>query len=421
MIVWSRDNGGVDDTGGVYDRVGDSWTATPTGGEAPSARTECCVVWTGKSMIVWGGQTALSPSVSFTDTGSMYFPPQTHGTWRAAAVNGAPEARVAPWMSAAGKWTGQEFLVWGGQGSPTKLDSGALYSTLTQSWRGLPSDTWTSSVGRDNFASAWTGTEYIVWGGTEGGIPFASNGARYNPITRSWAAMASGGAPTGRINAAHVWTGTHFIVWGGQTGAGAYAPDGARYDPALNSWTPVSFSGLTARARVACVWTGREMLIWGGETSTGRVADGAAYNPITDTWRAISATGAPEARQDARAIWTGTTMVVWGGSGVSGDLNTGGMYDPFTDTWTATATTGAVPSARRTHVMVWTGQRMLVNSGTGSEKSSAIFNPRTNAWSAMASSTVSHSEGQFAWTGTSLIVFGGADSGLHNATAIFVP
>jgi hypothetical protein len=41
-------------TGGQYDPVGDSWTATTTT-EAPSARELHTAVWTGSHMIVWGG------------------------------------------------------------------------------------------------------------------------------------------------------------------------------------------------------------------------------------------------------------------------------------------------------------------------------------------------------------------------------
>src|SRR6185436_5784137 len=41
-------------TGGLYDPVADSWTATSTV-NAPSARAFHTAVWTGSQVIVWGG------------------------------------------------------------------------------------------------------------------------------------------------------------------------------------------------------------------------------------------------------------------------------------------------------------------------------------------------------------------------------
>jgi len=54
-------------------------------------------------------------------------------------------------------------------------------------------------------------------------------------------------------------------------------------------------------------------------------------------------------------------MIVWGGLGI-GYLNTGGRYNPGTDSWTATSTTNA-PSGRAFHTAVWTGSEMIVWGG----------------------------------------------------------
>ena len=59
MIVW----GGSDlssglQSGGRYDPSIDNWVATTLTG-APSARNYHTAVWTGDSMIVWGGQSTV--------------------------------------------------------------------------------------------------------------------------------------------------------------------------------------------------------------------------------------------------------------------------------------------------------------------------------------------------------------------------
>jgi hypothetical protein len=71
MIVW----GGVVNgstflrTGGRYDASSDTWVATTANG-VPEARAEHTAVWTGSEMIVWGGQSGLSPFV--LNTGGRY-------------------------------------------------------------------------------------------------------------------------------------------------------------------------------------------------------------------------------------------------------------------------------------------------------------------------------------------------------------
>jgi hypothetical protein len=70
MIVW----GGEDetftfvDTGGQYDPVGDSWTATATTAGVPSERESHTAVWAGSKMIVWGGFDGTYPN-----TGGQWF------------------------------------------------------------------------------------------------------------------------------------------------------------------------------------------------------------------------------------------------------------------------------------------------------------------------------------------------------------
>src|SRR5207244_4357009 len=105
MIVW----GGVytaSGTGGSYDPAGSGpWSALSTAG-APAWRYSHTAVWTGSAMVVWGG--ADSSSANSLNTGGLYDP--TTNTWTATPVPGAPAVR----RSQTAVWTGRSMIVWGG-------------------------------------------------------------------------------------------------------------------------------------------------------------------------------------------------------------------------------------------------------------------------------------------------------------------
>src|SRR5204862_317420 len=104
MIVWGG-SGNTNDlnTGGRYNPITNSWTATSTI-NAPNARQNHTAVWTGTTMIIWGGNNGGS---SFR-TGGKYFP--STNTWVATTMTNAPQARLA--FTAI--WTGNDMIVWGG-------------------------------------------------------------------------------------------------------------------------------------------------------------------------------------------------------------------------------------------------------------------------------------------------------------------
>ena len=142
--------------------------------------------------------------------------------------------------------------------------------------------------------------------------------------TNPWGGTTTINAPSGRSSHTAVWTGTEMIVWGGSN-----SNPGWRYDPSTDTWTatsatnaPDGVSGHTA------IWTGSEMIVWGGTTSN----PGGRYDPATDRWSATTAINAPsEPRRFHTAVWTGSEMIVWGGSdGRPSAQGTGGRYDSAT-------------------------------------------------------------------------------------------
>ena len=200
----------------------------------------------------------------------------------------------------------------------------------------------------------------IVWGGAQ-----LNTGGRYDPVTDTWIALSTERAPSAREDHTAVWTGTEMIVWGGSDSEG-YFNTGGRYDPETDTWTATSTVGApSARDGHRAVWTGSEMIVWGGFDGFGAVNTGGRYNPTTDSWIVTSTTDTPTARSFPAAVWSGSEMIVWGGLSVT-DLNlfnTGGRYNPTTDSWIATSTMDA-PSPRFGPITVWTESEMIVWGGS---------------------------------------------------------
>jgi hypothetical protein len=231
MIVW----GGLlqgnvpTSTGGVLDFVRGTWTKTSES-NVPVARSHARAVWTGSQMVVWGGLSGGTPM----GTGSVYNP--TTNTWTPMSNVGAPVPRYGHGMV----WAGSpisKVLVWGGHnGVANFYGDGAAYDVTTDTW--TPISTVGAPLGRMDHAAVWTGGAMLVWGGhgPNGLDSFFGDGAMYNPVEAgTWTPITMNGAPAARARLAGAWTGEEFIVWGGAS-ASLFA-DGARYGAKTDAWT----------------------------------------------------------------------------------------------------------------------------------------------------------------------------------------
>jgi hypothetical protein len=228
---------------------------------------------------------------------------------------------------------------------------------------------------RSHHTAVWTGTEMIVWGGLSGANMNESlnTGGCYNPTTNTWRPTSEINAPTSRASYTAVWTGSEMIIWGGSDGVGGLN-SGGRYNPATNIWTPTSLiNAPTTRSRHSAIWTGSEMIVWGGANSSNPYTNtGARYNPKTDTWTTIATIDSLIGRSSHEAIWTGSEMIVWGGEGykesgyygqpIYGTLITGVRYNPSTNVWTSISDADA-PISTYGHAAIWTGSEMIVWGG----------------------------------------------------------
>ena len=62
-----------------------------------------------------------------------------------------------------------------------------------------------------------------------------NDGSIYTPATLSWTPMTNLAVPSTRWSALSAWTGTEFLVWGGST-AGGVRDTGARFNPSTTLW-----------------------------------------------------------------------------------------------------------------------------------------------------------------------------------------
>jgi hypothetical protein len=325
-------------------------------------------------------------------------------------------------------WTGKEMLVVGRRTTRAKdgailerAEVAAAFNPGTGSWRRLPAPLPSRSF--MSYSSVWTGKTMLVWGA---GIREA-----FDPATNRWRQLS--GSPLLSVHDGYgivAWTGRELIGWGGGCCGDAFS-DGVAYSTATNRWRALAPSPLAGSQHPIGAWTGRELIVFvGGLDPDGkpwpaRLARAAAYNPRTNTWRRIAPL--PAARGGASVVWDGREVLVVGGAapGAATAARVGFAYNPATNRWRRLP---RMNFGRIGAAAVWTGKQLLLWGGTtrpGSTvalRSGLAFDPNSNRWTALPRAPVEgRLEPAVAWTGRSLIVWGGASSlGIRDG-AVFTP
>jgi N-acetylneuraminic acid mutarotase len=229
MIVWgglAPDGNSALNTGGIYDPLGNAWTPTTTS-DAPSARGLPVAVWTGTQLLIWGGY-AVPGGCGLTSGGR--YDPQAN-SWTPISTTNAPPA----YRTQRGVWTGRRLVVFGGQVcAPGASNEGGIYDPVTDTWvrtsmTGAPS-------ARSHHSMVWTGTRVIVWGGNDnfagGSLDHFNDGFLLDPLDNTWTPTSMTGAPTARDRlAGAVWTGTQMLIWGGLNASGQLNTGGVYTPP----------------------------------------------------------------------------------------------------------------------------------------------------------------------------------------------
>jgi N-acetylneuraminic acid mutarotase len=338
-------------------------------------RSEHTAVWDNAlgEMIVWGGR-GCSGSTVFCGDGARWDKKTNNWTM-------LPAAPIAARRSHTAVFTGSSMVIFGGYGgaSPSgQLADGASYDPVTDKWTKLA----TGPTAREQHTAVWTGTEMIVWGGEAPSGVAHNDGMRWNPTSGAWTAMKVSPLSPRRATDA-VWTGGKMIVWGGEgntcpgktapTDIYGYCADGAAYDPATDTWTMLPAAPLDARARAGSVAAGGlAMFIHGVGQTIATVPprdDGASYDPVANTWTKIVSAGdmiLPPAKRYSGFVWYGAgKLYSWGGVNITGATFTyptnGASYDPATAKWTAMPTGG--PTGRHSGTVVWTGSEAILFGG----------------------------------------------------------
>ena len=345
-------------------------------------------------------------------------------TWEPMAAS-----PLSPRSGSIAVWTGQEMLVWRGEGAfsdsceirdggvlrcgePARND-GAAYDPAADTWRELPSAPLPDEEGSDlAYKGVWTGRELVVWGGVEG------NGAAYDPERDRWRPISSAGLEP-RTDFSMTWTGTEIIVHGGgNPNRGEFEPpapfdDGAAYDPATDQWRSISGSG-TPRAQQSALWfNGRLLVVGGVHYETGSVTVSQSYDPNKDAWTTLADSPLDDI---TGVVWTGSAVLAFGSVVPGEDAPRGpaaAAYDLVRDTWTMLPTppmeNPVIPS------LAWSGRELLVLGSPFVGESQSVstpglaFDPVAGSWRSLPASGLAPRGGiTIVWAGDQLLAWGGA-------------
>ena len=330
--------------------------------------------------------------------------PPMPGTWRTLA----PMPFSIPQANAS-VWTGGELIVYGRKPSVNpSVDVAAAYRPSTNTWTTLSPPAGPEYV--PGYSAVWTGKEMLVFGAFHS-VAYVPRSSRWRELRRS--------VPGGIV----VWTGRVAIGWGGGC-CGDASGSGVSYRPASDTYRALPRGPLAPSQHPVGAWTGRELvlLVNGVNPASGgqypaRLARAAAYNPGTQRWRRLPplpVTGG----QLGSAVWDGHELLVAGAGPTS---RAAFAFDPSTNRWRRLA---ALPRPRIGAAPLWTGTRFVLWGGQipsadvpGGLRNGVAYDPRSDAWSSIPQAPLRSSGSAVAWTGRSLLVFGGsigASRATHN-------
>ena len=279
-----------------------------------------------------------------------------------------------------------------------------LSAELPEGWSELPAP----PEVRSGAATAWTGSQLLVWGGYEftgsGDEDPSGDGFAFEGGTRTWGVLPDSPL-SGRSDMASAWTGEELLIWGGFDGGfrePPYLDDGAAFDPLTGTWRRLPAAAIGARSPFS-VWTGQEMIVWGSTQRFAALLDGAAYNPTTNTWRTIA--DGPIDITDGSAVWTGREMIVFGAAlDGNNDSDTptavGAAYDPQADVWRELPPSELSPQAHTAESL--NGELIAWDY----EHGTAAYDPATNEWRVLPRVPLSFAECGPSSVATAQLVFG---------------
>jgi hypothetical protein len=334
-------------------------------------RSGYAAVWGCREMYMWGGAgTNDTSSPAYVTAEGFAFAPAT-GTWRKTAT-----PAMLPRLLHTAVWTGSTMIVWGGlgikdlngDGKPDGVfaDDGAAYDAASDTWTPIPPDPVASA--RVAHSAVWSPTtqEMIVWGGAVNG-PLA-DGAAYSPSSKRWRAIAK--PPAGFVaRDSHValFANGLMTIFGGENAASGVLTDAASYDPRADRWTLLPSAPIPGRGVAQGVVARRssvDLPFVVGAAGGGALFDGKTWSVVPPA----PATLLPEPDRGFTALWYGAGRIwTWGGAKVNGLTASGASHDDGASFDLVAQTWSAMPrgplTARFSVKPVWTGSYAILVGG----------------------------------------------------------
>lgn len=196
--------------------------------------------------------------------------------------------------------------------------------------------------------SAFAGAAALIMAVVGGALAWGMSRPAFDHVAIDVSTAATPPIPATQ-DASAAWTGDEYIIWGGGTGDkvnGEVHDEGAAYDPQTDTWRTLAPAPLEARERHAAVWTGDEMIVWGGTRrhhGVGDLLDGARYDPAADSWTPMTPAPAGTDRSGGQAVVVDGHVLIGGGYGPTSDEETIVLiYDLADDRWDSAPASGQV-------------------------------------------------------------------------------
>ena len=366
----------------------------------------------------------VTTSARYPDTGPGAATVLAAGHW-----SKLPAAPIIGREYAATGWTGRQMLVWGGQTGPYRerlLGDGAAYTPATNRWSVLPASPLNARTG---MASAWTGRELFVWGGYDrigpksASFRAASDGAVYSPAANTWRKLPP--APLSpRVYASAVWTGSEVVLIGGQPAVvGAQRTgrvEAAAWNQSTDTWRRLATIAEPSPRQVLAIYvvnaggTLYTWVLWATYITRGNSATGTQgidlekYDPAVNRWHRMTTTGDVPAGFNQAPLWTGQEII-----NPAGRFDCGFASCPYsparpgqrltlaTHSWSAIA---AGPADNSASMSLWTGSSLLTLSAV----MPAAWDANHNKWYRLPRPPFAADQYGVAtvWTGTQLLQWG---------------
>lgn len=261
----------------------------------------------------------------------------------------------------ASAWTGEELLLVGGSNGPGVDTPAVAYNPSTDTWRELA-----DPPGYDASPDAFSGPGFLIGG--ELFLPRA--GAAYDPATDEWFGIAAWPFAEDRQVALIEEVPGGYVAWGGCSGPQCedsntnLRDDGMIYDAASDTWTEMAESLLPPSVDAVATWAAGELYVV-VTFSENAQPQAATYNPTADLWTWLTAPPL-SSRTGSDIVLSNGSIAIWGGTSTrdGGEaLASGAVYSLANESWVLLP---AAPTSATGHTMVDIGGLVYIAGGAES-------------------------------------------------------